>query len=112
MIPGDFDYHAPRTAEEVVQLLAANRSNAKILAGGQSLIPAMRFRLATPAVLIDINGIAGMDYLREDNGHLAIAALTRESALEESAVVQKGYHMLADAAKVIADPLVRNMATV
>src|SRR5688572_14814382 len=112
MIPGDFDYHAPRTAEEAVQLLAANRANAKILAGGQSLIPAMRFRLATPAVLIDINGLDGMSHLREDNGHLAIGALSRESSLEESALVQKSYPLLADAARMIADPIVRNMATV
>jgi carbon-monoxide dehydrogenase medium subunit len=112
MIPGDFDYHAPRTAEEAVQLLAANRANAKILAGGQSLIPAMRFRLAVPAVLIDINGVEGMNHLREDNGHLAIGAVTRESALEVSELVQTKYHLLAEAAKVIADPIVRNMATV
>jgi carbon-monoxide dehydrogenase medium subunit len=112
MIPGDFDYHAPRTAEEAVQLLAANRANAKILAGGQSLIPAMRFRLAVPAVLIDINGVEGMNHLREDNGHLAIGAVTRESALESSELVQTNYHLLAEAAKVIADPIVRNMATV
>jgi carbon-monoxide dehydrogenase medium subunit len=112
MIPGDFDYHAPRTAEEAVQLLAANRANAKILAGGQSLIPAMRFRLAVPAVLIDINGVEGMNHLREDNGHLAIGAVTRESALEVSELVQTKYHLLAEVAKVIADPIVRNMATV
>jgi carbon-monoxide dehydrogenase medium subunit len=112
MIPGDFDYHAPRTAEEAVQLLAANRANAKILAGGQSLIPAMRFRLASPAVLIDINGVEGMNHLREDNGHLAIGAVTRESALESSELIQTKYHLLAEAAKVIADPIVRNMATV
>lgn len=112
MIPGEFDYYAPSTAEAAVQLLAEYGADAKILAGGQSLIPAMRFRLSVPAVIIDINGVQGMGYVREDNGHLAIGALTRESALEESQVVQTKYPLLADAAKVIADPIVRNMATV
>jgi carbon-monoxide dehydrogenase medium subunit len=85
----------------------------KLLAGGQSLIPAMRFRLSVPAVIIDINGLQQqLGGVREDNGYLSIGAMTRESQLEESQVVQTKYHLLADAARVIADPLVRNMATV
>ncbi|MEO1085584.1 MAG: FAD binding domain-containing protein, partial [Acidobacteriota bacterium] len=64
---------------------------AKILAGGQSLIPAMRFRLAAPTHLIDINRIEGLDYIREEGGYLAIGAMTRESSLEESATVQERY---------------------
>lgn len=112
MIPGEFEYFAPSTVEEAVQLLAEHGFDAKILAGGQSLIPAMRFRLAVPGVVIDLNGIDSMRYLREDNGHLAIGSMLRESALEESELVQSQYHLLADAAKVIADPIVRNMATV
>ncbi len=111
MIPGQFDYHAPTTLDEALSLLG-HHSGAKILAGGQSLIPAMRFRLAQPEVLIDINGLGDLDYIREQDGHLAIGAMTRESALEASTVVQSRYPLLADTARVIADPLVRNLATV
>lgn len=112
MIPGEFDYFAPTSVAQAVQLLAEHGDNAKILAGGQSLIPAMRFRLSQPGVLIDLNSIVGLGYVREENGHLAIGAMTRESQLEESSAVQSTYHLLADAAKVIADPIVRNLATV
>lgn len=112
MIPGEFDYYSPTSLDEAVSLLVEHGEDAKILAGGQSLIPAMRYRLAIPETLIDINQIKDLEYIREDNGYLAIGALTRESALEESELVQNGYHLLADAAEVIADPLVRNLATV
>ncbi|MAT99638.1 MAG: carbon monoxide dehydrogenase [Anaerolineaceae bacterium] len=112
MIPGEFDYHSPQNLQEAVALLQQHGDDAKVLAGGQSLIPAMRFRLALPEVLIDINGIDGLEYVREDNGHLAIGAMTREVELEESAVVQQKFPLLADAARVIADPIVRNRATV
>lgn len=112
MIPGAFDYHSPTTLQEALGLLQEHGDDAKILAGGQSLIPAMRFRLAMPEVLIDINRLQGLDYIRQEDGYLAIGAMTRESALEESSLVQERYSMLADTARVIADPLVRNMATV
>jgi carbon-monoxide dehydrogenase medium subunit len=112
MIPGAFEYIAPRSIDETLAALLEHGDEAKILAGGQSLIPAMRFRLASPGVLVDINGLTDLAYLREANGHLAIGAMTREMALEESAVVKNTFHMLADAAHVIADPLVRNRATV
>lgn len=112
MIPGAFDYLAPRSVDEAVALLAQGGDEAKLLAGGQSLIPAMRFRLAAPATLIDINNLTELDYLREQNGHLAIGALCREIALEEHPGLAAAYPLLADAARVIADPLVRNRATV
>ena len=112
MIPGEFDYFSPTTLDEALSLLQDHGDDAKILAGGQSLIPAMRYRLAVPGVLIDINGLAGLEYVREDNGHLAIGAMTRESDLEASSLVKENYPLLADTAEVIADPLVRNMATV
>lgn len=112
MIPGEFDYYAPRSLPEAVALMQQHGDNAKLLAGGQSLIPAMRFRLALPAVLIDLNTIDGLEYVREDNGHLVIGALTREVMLEESPLVHEKYHLLADAARVIADPIVRNRATI
>jgi aerobic carbon-monoxide dehydrogenase medium subunit len=112
MIPGEFDYYAPQSVTEAAQMLAQFGSDAKILAGGQSLIPLMRFRLANPAIIIDINGLSGMSHIREDNGHLALGATTREAALENSQLIQSKYHLLADATKMIADPIVRNMATV
>jgi aerobic carbon-monoxide dehydrogenase medium subunit len=112
MIPAEFDYHAPKSLDEAIALLAKNAGSAKLLAGGQSLIPAMRFRLATPEVLIDINGISQLEYLREQNGYLAIGALARETALEESPLVAERYPLLLDTAKVVADPLVRQRATV
>ena len=112
MIPGSFDYFSPGTLSEAIALLRQHGSDAKLLAGGQSLIPAMRFRLSMPPILIDLNGIEGLEYVREDNGHLAIGAMTREVALEESSLVQSRFPILADAARVIADPVVRNRATV
>ena len=112
MIPGPFDYLAPHSVEETVALLAQHGDDAKILAGGQSLIPAMRFRLASPVLLLDINNLTELEYVREENGHLAIGALARESMLEDSATLARTFPLLADAARVIADPLVRNRATV
>jgi carbon-monoxide dehydrogenase medium subunit len=94
-----------------VTLLGEN-PHAKILAGGHSLIPLMKFRLSTPALLVDINRIAALDYLREDDGRLVIGTLTRESALDHSDLVRERYPLLADTTRMIADPLVRNLATV
>jgi carbon-monoxide dehydrogenase medium subunit len=112
MIPAAFDYHAPTSLEEAIALLQQHAGAAKVLAGGQSLIPAMRFRLAMPEVLVDINGITQLDYIKERNGHLAIGALTRETALEDAALIRERYPLLLDTAKVVADPLVRQRATV
>ena len=112
MIPAPFDYHAPKTLDEAIALLGRLGDTAKILAGGQSLIPAMRFRLAAPEVLVDIGRIRDLSYVEERGGHLAIGAMTREHALEASPVVAASYPLLLDTAKVIADPLVRNKATV
>src|SRR5262245_34731642 len=111
MIPGEFEYFAPTSVQEAVSLLTQH-GGAKLLAGGQSLIPAMRFRLAAPAVIIDLNNVPALQYIQEDNGSLVIGALTRESALEESDIVSGGYALLSDVSRVIADPVVRNMATV
>jgi carbon-monoxide dehydrogenase medium subunit len=112
MIPASFDYHAPKTLDEAIALLARLGDTAKILAGGQSLIPAMRFRLASPEVLVDLTRIRELSHVEERGDHLAIGALAREYALESSAIVAKSYPLLLDTAKVIADPLVRNKATV
>ena len=111
MIPAPFEYHSPKTLDEALALLG-KVDGAKILAGGQSLIPAMRFRLAQPETLIDITRIKDLGYVEERGDHLTIGALAHETQLEESAVVKASYPLLFDTAKVIADPVVRNRATV
>jgi carbon-monoxide dehydrogenase medium subunit len=111
MIPGKFSYHAPTSLAEAISLLGAFDGEAKVLAGGQSLIPLMRFRLAQPDHLVDINRIEGLAYVTELDGSLRIGALTREADLDTSSAVHERYPLLADAAAVIADPLVRNLAT-
>jgi carbon-monoxide dehydrogenase medium subunit len=111
MIPPTFDYLAPKTLSDAVAALGQHE-NAKVLAGGQSLIPVMRFRLASPAVLVDLNRVEGLSYIREENGWLKIGAMTRESDLEHSSLVREKYSLLADVARVISDPVVRNMGTV
>ena len=83
MKPAAFAYHAPQSLDEALALLAEHGDEGKILAGGQSLVPAMNFRLARPAVLIDINRIAGLDFLRREDGWLRIGALTRHLAFEQ-----------------------------
>jgi carbon-monoxide dehydrogenase medium subunit len=112
MIPAPFDYHAPQTLEEALALLQEHRNEAKILSGGQSLLPLLKLRLGAAGHLIDIGRIPGLEYIREENGTLRIGGRTRESALERSEIVQSRYPLLADTAAVIADPLVRNLATV
>jgi len=110
MIPPAFDYVAPSTLSEAVSLLEQNQ-DAKVLAGGHSLIPLMKFRLASPPLLIDINKIDGLEYIREEDGWLKIGTLTRESQLDRSELVRTKYPLLADTTRMIADHLVRNMAT-
>jgi carbon-monoxide dehydrogenase medium subunit len=110
MIPPSFDYVAPKTLPEAVALLG-QYADAKVLAGGHSLIPLMRFRLASPAVLVDINRIDGLSYIREGDGWLKIGAMTREAELERSALITEKYPLLSDTTRMVADPLVRNMAT-
>jgi carbon-monoxide dehydrogenase medium subunit len=112
MIPAAFEYHAPSTIGEATALLAKLGEDAKVLSGGQSLIPLMKLRLASPAHLVDINAIPGLSGIREADGFLRIGALTRESDLEESEIVRTRYPLLHDTSKVIADPIVRNLATV
>ncbi|MGF1510554.1 MAG: FAD binding domain-containing protein [Myxococcota bacterium] len=112
MIPGSFGYHVPSSLDEAVKLLAQHGDSAKLLAGGQSLIPAMRFRLAAPEALIDISGLKDLQYVEERGDHLAIGAMTRETRMEELDLVRTRYPLLYETAKVVADPLVRNRATV
>ena len=112
MIPAAFQYHAPTTVGEATALLARLGEEAKVLSGGQSLIPLMKLRLASPAHVVDINGIPGLSGIREADGALRIGALTRESDLEESELIRTRYPLLHDTSKVIADPVVRNLATI
>jgi carbon-monoxide dehydrogenase medium subunit len=112
MIPPAFEYLRPKTLPEAVGLLQQHGDDAKILSGGQSLIPMMKLRLARPSHLIDINRIAGLSYIKEDGGFLKIGGLTREAELEASELVRTKYPLLLDTASVIADPQVRNLATV
>ena len=112
MIPRSFEYSAPGTLNEAVSLLQKLGPDAKILSGGQSLIPMMKLRLASPPHIVDINRIPGLDYITESGGVLRIGALVRESDLERSDLVRSRCPILIDTTSVIADPLVRNQATV
>ena len=111
MIPPQFDYHAPGSLDEALGLLGS-LDDAKVMSGGQSLLPMLKLRLASPANIVDIGRIPGLDTLAEEDGCLRIGALVTETHLEESAVVAERYPILLDTAKVIADPLVRNRATI
>jgi len=112
MIPASFEYFAPKTLSEAIALLQKHGPDAKILAGGQSLIPLMKLRMASPKRLIDLNRVSGLAYIKEADGFLTIGALTRESELDSSDLIRRKYPIIADTAAVIADPLVRNMATI
>ena len=111
MIPPQFDYHAPGSLEEALALLG-RLDDAKVMSGGQSLLPMLKLRLASPANIVDIGRIPGLDAITESPSFLRIGALVTETALEDSEVVAERYPILLDTAKVIADPLVRNRATI
>jgi carbon-monoxide dehydrogenase medium subunit len=112
MIPAAFKYAAPTSIDQAVELLASNE-DAKVLAGGHSLLPLMKLRLAMPPVLVDINRIPGLDYIREDPqlGRLRIGALARHDDFEQSQLIRDRYPLLWDTARGIGDPLVRNRGT-
>ena len=112
MIPSAFDYHAPGTLDLAIALLGQYGDEAKVLSGGQSLLPLLKLRLGFATHLVDIGRIPGLEYIKEDDGFLRIGGATRESALERSDLIRSKYPILRDTALVIADPLVRNRATV
>ena len=112
MIPSAFDYHAPASIPEAIALLSRFGESAKVISGGQSLLPLLKLRLGTAEHLVDIGRIAGLEYVREEGGSLRIGGRTRESVLERSEIVHTRFPILLDTARVIADPLVRNRATV
>jgi carbon-monoxide dehydrogenase medium subunit len=112
MIPARFDYVAPSSLDDAIALMVEHGSDARLLSGGQSLIPMLKLRLATPNVVVDLNRLPNLGHIEERDGALAIGALAREADVERSAIVHSRYPILADTAAVVADPIVRNMATV
>ncbi|MFQ5918665.1 MAG: FAD binding domain-containing protein [Thermoplasmata archaeon] len=112
MIPPQFEYFAPSSVDEAVELLERYDGEAKVLAGGMSLIPILKLRLAEPAALVDIGRIEGLSYIREEDGWLRIGAGTVVSDLHDSDLVQEKYPIFHDSTSVIADPVVDNMGTV
>ena len=112
MIAEPFHYDAPSTLDEAFALLEEYGDEAKILAGGHSLIPMMKLRFSSPTHLVDINGIPGLAYIKEEDGYLKIGAMTREVELEDSSLIAGKYHIFKDATHLIADPQVRNFGTI
>jgi carbon-monoxide dehydrogenase medium subunit len=111
MIPGEFEYHAASSVDDAIQLLSAHE-DAKILAGGHSLLPMMKLRFAEPAHLIDINGISELKGIQLDGDTIRIGAMTTENELIASDILQQHCPLLVDAAKLVADPQVRNRGTI
>lgn len=111
MYPSAFDYSAPETLDEALASLGELGDEGRVLAGGQSLIPMMKLRLAAPGHLVDINGVSELSYIDEENGHLAVGALARHADLAASDLVSSSNHTMASAAPWISDPLVRNRGT-
>lgn len=112
MIPAAFDYRRAGSADDAFAQLQKLGGDARVLAGGQSLIPAMRFRLARPSVLVDINGVAELDYITM-NGTLTLGAIARDSAVERAPWIgERGWSLIHDVSRVVADPVVRQMGTV
>ena len=111
MKPADFEYHAPKKLDEALALLSAHRDDGKLLAGGQSLVPVMNFRLARPAHLIDLNGIAELDYLREEKGVLRIGALSRHAAFHRPVIAGPTGKLLSDVVQHIAHYPIRMRGT-
>jgi carbon-monoxide dehydrogenase medium subunit len=112
MLPSAFEYHRADTLDEALSLLSTHGDDAKVLAGGQSLIPLMKLRFAAPGHLVDINRIPGLDAIEERDGELHVGALVRHNSLAASDVITRGYPTIAATAPQIADPLVRNLGSI
>src|SRR5437899_8030759 len=112
MIPASFEYVAPKTLEEAVRLLERHGDEAKLLAGGHSLLPLMKLRLAQPRYLIDIGRLRGLSYIREENGKIAIGALTTHAEVAASELIRAKCPLLAETAAEIGDVQVRNRGTI
>lgn len=112
MIPGTFDYHAPSSLDEAIALLAELGDEARVLAGGHSLLPMMKLRFAEPGHLVDLNGIEALRFIRESGDELHIGAMTTENELIASDLLWRRCPLIPDAATNIADPQVRNRGTI
>src|SRR5215470_8573974 len=112
MKPAPFEYHAPDSIETVLSLLHEHSSEAKLLAGGQSLVPAMNFRVVQPNVLIDLNRVAELSYIRAGAGVIRAGAMTRERQLEFDPSIAKQVPLLHEAVPFIAHPQIRNRGTI
>jgi len=112
MYPAQFDYHTPGTIREALDLLGRHKDDAKLLAGGHSLLPAMKFRLSQPKHVVDLKKVPGLSGIKEDGAMLAIGAMTTHYAIESSSVVKSKCPVLAATAAMIGDPMVRNMGTI
>jgi carbon-monoxide dehydrogenase medium subunit len=111
VIPPPFEYFAPTSMAEAIGLLQQYGADGKLMAGGQSLIPLMKLRLASPSYVIDLQKVPGLSTLEERDGSLVIGAMVREAALEHSPLVRSRYPAIVEASEVVADPVVRNFAT-
>ena len=112
MIPAAFDYVRAESAEEAISLVGQHGDEAKFIAGGHSLLPMMKLRLAQPAVLIDIGRLTDLSYIRDGGDHIAVGALTRHMDVETSALLQEHVPLLAHAAGQVGDPQVRHRGTI
>jgi carbon-monoxide dehydrogenase medium subunit len=110
--PASFEYFAPTTLDDALSTLGRIGEDGRVLAGGQSLIPVMKLRFATPGALVDVNRIPGLDGLSEEGGALEIGALVRHKTCETSPLLKERYPLFADVARQVSDPLVRNLGTV
>ena len=112
MKPPRFAYHAPASVDEAIALLARYGGEAKLLAGGQSLVPLLNFRLSRPAALVDLNRIAALAYIREDAGHVRLGAMTRQRTIEFSPVVRRRLPLLAEATTLVGHLPIRSRGTI
>src|SRR2546422_10997967 len=111
MLPAAFDYRAPASLDEALSSLKQHGDEAKVMAGGQSLIPLLKLRFSRPELVVDIARIPGMNTIKRDNGHVSIGALARHVDIEHSKELATLAPMMVEAARWIADPLVRNRGT-
>src|SRR5688572_30004373 len=112
MYPAAFEYHAPTSVQEALGLLGKLKDDAKILAGGHSLIPMMKLRLAQPKHLIDLRKVPGLAGIKDDKGTIAIGAMTTHWQVESSPLLREKCPIVSDTAAIIGDPAVRNLGTI
>src|SRR5512134_617331 len=112
MYPASFEYHRVASVEEAVGLLTRHKDDAKLLAGGHSLIPMMKLRLAQPKHLIDLRKVSGLAGIKDDKGTIVIGAMTTHWQVESSPIVREKCPIVSDTAGIIGDPAVRNLGTI